>query len=235
MSKVIPDPQDIDFKKGVTRIIKYKRGNTYYMLKQLTRTPTMYDKYTSKPTFRVMLYFVHGFNSSNYCYEFKDDELFSDRFEMVDWDKIDRHDRVKIADYHGLEDEVNSHYQNIRNDYLSAHDIDSRVQEIGEVGGSHKPWEQRQNNVHDALDFFKDTGNIIIDGTSSGDSFTISGTASEGVMDHLDAMVGATYEAFYGKEEKSYEEPIEPIVVKRKEKKRKKTIALKVDRAKILK
>jgi hypothetical protein len=234
---------DIEFSFDINHIIKYKRGECLYILKNLTRTITTYDKQTYKPRFDPILHFTHATKSSNYDYQFKKGEVFSDRFEYVEWDTLSKSVMREIIGFNNFDNQVNDALRRskdfINSPRFAEHLIDERIREIGQLGGGIGYGKKEKVDTT-----FRNGGNLV---DQSG--YGVIGMGDMGIVvndcvpNTLTISDGSTHlyssgitSCFFSQEEKVNEEDtFEPIVLRRKKNKRHRLVTLNVEKPRILK
>ena len=211
-------PNDIKFNLSVNNIIKYKRGSTYYFLNKLTSSPLVYNTTNFTEESYPQLMFFQCKNNGKYEFTFKHGELFSDRFEIVDWNQIPIEERKEIIEYRNLEGEVDGDLKRTKLIYLFAYEIDAKVEEFAKAGNTYVAKTAiTETDLSGYADICQENmlnfGDIIADGSS--------------------VMRFAEGYGIYSPEQ-TYEDVIEPIVISAK-KRKSKILTLHVEKARILK
>ena len=231
--------KSIDFKPSVHKVIKYKNGSTYYMLKKLEIVDVL--NLGNGCTGHVYLKFTHGFHETrNYEYKFKRNQLFSDHFEVVNWSKIPIDARRKIVDEYDFCVDVDVDYlSRVKFNGYSASQMDSFVQQLGDKCGTHFSKEKAYprdflnqevayNNPNSNM-IFHDPVSLashanVITSPSDGTYYAVQDNGTLGISNLVNETI-----------KKSYEEDIEPIIIHQKKNRKYNTISIEVDNAKILK
>ena len=226
------DIREIQFNPNINHIIKYKTGTCLYILDRLT--------YGSHDKNAPLLKFVHATKDhSNYHHCFRKNELFSDRFEFVDWGNLPLDDRRNIISFNKWHSQVDEEYLKVFGliPRYPIDDIDERIYQMGLYLGTHKSrkFNEKGEDVETMLNDLDLSGyaTICADNTVPFSANTSCIITTDGTTD------SGLYNKFYGMEyddgeKKSYEDVPEPIVYKSK-KKRPTMVALEVDETRILK
>ena len=102
--------EDLKFPFDINHVFKYKNGTAYYILEKLKISPMVSKIFDVQVTFYPELFFKHATNTGKYTHDFMGGETFSDKFEIVSWDKIDRPTRIDIVTYNNFEEQVNTQW-----------------------------------------------------------------------------------------------------------------------------